>query len=109
MGSLPLLIVLTLGAVSMVNELEETTYKDGMLRNSIISEHITELCEKNFAVLHALALNPLVKQYVVNPASIPRLTMAEIFHNANNYIIPIINNQVFFNKIARFLIKTYCR
>ena len=84
MGSLPLLIVLTLGAVSMVNELEETTYKDGMLRNSIISEHITELCEKNFAVLHALALNPLVKQYVVNPSSIPRLTMAEIFHNANN-------------------------
>lgn len=84
MGSLPLLIVLIPGAVSMVNELEETTYKDGMLRNSIISEHITELCEKNFYVLHTLALNPLIKQYVVNPSSVPRLTIAELLHNTNN-------------------------
>ena len=84
MGSIPLFIVLTLGAVSMINELEAETYKDGLLRNSIVSQHITDMCEKNFYVLHSLALNSTIKQYVLNPASIPRIRIAELMHQTNN-------------------------
>ena len=68
----------------MINELEDVTYKDGKLRNSIVSSHVTELCEKNFYVLHALALNALIKQYVVDPSSVSRLRIAELMHQANN-------------------------
>ena len=62
MGAIPLFIVLTLGAVNLINELERATYRDGMLRNTFVSEHVTDMCEKNFYVLHALAMNYLIKQ-----------------------------------------------
>ena len=84
MGSIPLFIVLTVGAVNLINELEEVTYRDGMLRNSFVSEHVTEMCEKNFYVLHSLALNYMVKQYVLDQSSVPRIKMAELLHQANN-------------------------
>ena len=83
-GTMPLIIVLTVGALVMKEELEEEIFKEGQLRNSIVSEHITELCEKNFYVLHTLALNPLIKKYVSNPESVPRLEVAELLHNTNN-------------------------
>ena len=84
MGAMPLIIVLIVGAAVMKSEAEEETFKEGQLRNSIVSEHITELCEKNFYVLHTLALNPLIKQYVSNPAGESRLQIAELLHNTNN-------------------------
>ena len=68
----------------MINELEDVTYKDGELRNSIVSEHVTELCEKNFSVLHAMALNSLIKQYVADPSSVSRLRITELLHQAND-------------------------
>ena len=84
MGSLPLIIVLIVGAFVMKNESEEATYKEGQLRNSIVSEHITELCEQNFYVLHTLALNPLIQQYVSNPSSVQKIQVAQLLHQSNN-------------------------
>ena len=84
MGSLPLIIVLIVGAIVMKDEYEEETNREGQLRNSIVSEHITELCEKNFYVLHTLALNTLIKQYVSNPTSVPKLQVAQLLHQSNN-------------------------
>lgn len=84
MGFIPLAIVLIAGAVSLINELEEETHKEGLLRNSVVSEHVTELCEKNFYVLHTLALNPLIKEYVVDQSRIPRMTIAELLHQTND-------------------------
>lgn len=84
MGSFPLIIVLIVGAAVMKSEYEEESYRDGQLRNAIVSEHITELCEKNFYVLRTLAMNPLIKQYVSEPTSVIRLQVAELLHNTNN-------------------------
>ena len=84
MGSIPLMIVLVVDGVSTINELEAVIYKDGMLRNSIVSRHITELCEKNFHVLHTLALNSQIQQYIKNPLPENRLQIAELLHNTNN-------------------------
>ena len=89
MGFIPLAIVLIAGAVSLINELEEETQKEGLLRNSVVSEHVTELCEKNFYVLHTLALNPLIKEYVVDQSRIPRIVIAELLHQTND----IFNDQ----------------
>lgn len=84
MGSVPLILVLIVGAVVMKNESEEETDREGQLRNAIVSEHITELCEKNFYVLRTLAMNPLIRQYVTSPQSVSRMQVAELLHNTNN-------------------------
>ena len=84
MGFIPLAIVLIAGAVSLINELEEETYKEGLLRNSVVSEYVTELFEKNFHVLHTLALNPLIKEYVVDQSRIPRMVISELLHQTND-------------------------
>ena len=84
MGSFPLLIVLIVGAAVMKNEYEEESYRNGQLRNAIVSEHITELCNENFYVLRTLAMNPLIRQYVSAPKSVSHLQVAELLHNTNN-------------------------
>ena len=84
MGAFPLIIVLIVGAAVMKSEYEEESYRDGQLRNAIVSEHITELCEKNFYVLRTLAMNPLIKKYVSEPTRVIRLQVAELLHNTNN-------------------------
>ena len=60
MGALPLIIVTMISAVNMATELEENAERVGLLRNSIVSQYISELCEKNFHVLKTLALNPMI-------------------------------------------------
>ncbi len=66
-GAVPFIIVIIAGAISMIGDLEESVQKNGLLRNSIISEHVTDLIEDNFYVLHTLALNPTIIQYVAAP------------------------------------------
>lgn len=84
MGSLPLFIVLSVAAFVMKFEAEQEIFRESQLRNSIVSEHITELCEKNFFVLRSLAMNPLIKQFVANPSSVPHLQISTLLHNTNN-------------------------
>ena len=84
MGSIPLMIVLIVEASNNLDELEKATYREGRLKNSIVAEHLTSLCEKNFHVLHTLALNSTIKHYVENPLPEQRLRVAELLHNSNN-------------------------
>ena len=83
-GAMPLIIVMMIVAIVMKSESEEETYKDGMLRNAIVSQHITEQCEKNFHVLNTLALSREIKEYVKEPTSDRRQNVAAILHLSNN-------------------------
>ena len=67
-GALPLIIVISLGANNMINDLEETAKSKGLLRNLMVSEHVAELLQKNFYVLHAVALEPIIIDYVQKPS-----------------------------------------
>ena len=84
MGSLPLFIVISVAAFVMKFEAEQEIFRESQLRNSIVSEHITELCEKNFFVLRSLSMNPLITQFVTNPSSVPHLQISTLFHKTNN-------------------------
>lgn len=66
-SSLPLIFVVIVSAINMVTELEEIAASNGELRNAVISEHVTELLDKNFYVLRALALNPIIVNCVSDP------------------------------------------
>ena len=69
MGAIPFIIIIIFSAMSMISKMEDEVEKNGLLRNSIISEHVTELLEKNFYVLHSAALNPMIVQYVKYPSN----------------------------------------
>ncbi len=53
--------------MNTIDELEKNTEKIGLLRNSIVSQYVTELCEKNFHVLKSLALNPTIISCLQDP------------------------------------------
>lgn len=67
MGIVPFTILIVLGAYNGIDELEDHAKETGLLKNTIISEHVTEIIEKNQAVLHSLAMSPTVIKYVQNP------------------------------------------
>ena len=68
-GAIPFIIIITFAAVNMISQMEDVVKKNGLLRNSIVSEHVTELLEKNFYVLHSAALNPMILQFVKYPSN----------------------------------------
>ena len=67
MAAIPFLIVVTAGAITGIAEIEEYYKQNSSLRNVIISEHISELIEKNQAVLKSVAGSPMLIQYLQNP------------------------------------------
>ena len=67
MGAIPFIILITAGAINTIAELEESYKQNSLLRNIIISEHISELIAKNQAVLRSLAMSPTVIEYVQKP------------------------------------------
>ena len=83
MGALPFIIVAVVSALEMVAMLEQSAEWVGRLRNSIISEHVTELFEKNFYVLHELALNPLILQYLASPETSDYRATINLLHDTN--------------------------
>lgn len=83
MGGLPFISLIVFGAVNMQSELEEHSRQTSLLRNSIISEHVTEFVEKNMAVLHSLALTPEVINYVQSGDEAYRATVEKICQETN--------------------------
>ncbi len=83
MGALPCIIIIAVDAWEMVRGLEEVAQKNGLLRNSVISEHVTEHFRKNFHVLHELALNPMIIEYINSPNENQRKSVLNLLHDTN--------------------------
>ena len=81
MGAIPFIILITVGAINTISELEDAVKQNSLLRNAIISEHITELIEKNQAVLKSLAMSPTVISYLQEPTE-----------GRKNYVTKILND-----------------
>ena len=64
MGGVPFFTLIIVGAWNSKAELEEYARQISLMRSAMISEHVTELVEKNMAVLHSLALTPEVISFV---------------------------------------------
>ena len=50
MGAIPFVVLIIVGAANIRVDLEDAAVETSLLRNTIISEHVTELVEKNMAV-----------------------------------------------------------
>ncbi|MBD3879714.1 MAG: diguanylate cyclase, partial [Quinella sp. 1Q5] len=84
MGAIPFILLVAMGASSTYNDLEEYAKQVGLLKNTIISEHISELIEKNQVVLQATALAPEVVQYLQEPTPKRHEIVEKILNDTNN-------------------------
>ena len=82
-GAMPLIIITMLSAVNTVTELEEKAEKIGELRNTIVSQYVTGICEKNLHVLKSLALNPTLIDCLQNPAPEKLQAVKNLLHDTN--------------------------
>ncbi len=67
MGMVPFVTFIIAGAYNMVEEQKVVAKETGLLRNSIISDHMTDLIKKNQVVLQSLAMSPNLIEYLNNP------------------------------------------
>ncbi|MBQ9478420.1 MAG: diguanylate cyclase [Selenomonadaceae bacterium] len=104
-GALPLILVLIVGASKMISELEEIAVTNGTLRNAIISEHMTELVEKNFYVLRSMALNPVISNCLIEPTS-ERLSIAAHVLDDTNSVFGDDNLMALTGADAKQLVRT---
>ncbi|MBR6889258.1 MAG: diguanylate cyclase [Selenomonadaceae bacterium] len=83
MGAIPFIILITASAINTVAELEDSVKQNSLLRNAIISEHITELIEKNQVVLKSLAMSPNVIEYLQRPTDERKEYVSKILHDTD--------------------------
>ena len=83
MGGIPFVVLIAVGAKNIQVDLEDAATRTSLLNNKIISEHVTELVEKNMAVLHSLALSPEVIRYVDTSDEAYRLTAEKVCRETN--------------------------
>ena len=83
MGAVPLVILIIVSAINTVTELESFAKQNSLLRNAIISEHVTNLIGKNRAVLQSLAMSPTVIEYLQNPTEEKKAYVTKILMDAD--------------------------
>ena len=105
MGAIPLLMVIILGAVNMISQMEDNINYNGMLRNKIISEHVTDMLEKNLYVLHSISINPMVINYLNEPDDFKTDSIKKLLNDTNT-IFNDTNPMVLTSKNAQQLIRT---
>ena len=81
MGMLPLLVVLIYGGLRLTTYMEKHAQETCWMNNSIISEHLTNLLQNNFYVLHTLANAPTVLNYIKSPNPADEVVIRQLLHN----------------------------
>ena len=105
MGAVPFIILVGMSARNTLDDLEEYAKQNGWLKNTIISEHISELIEKNQVVLQSLALSSEVVQYLQEPTPQRRQVVERILNDTNK-IFSDSNNMAITGDNAWQLIRT---
>ncbi len=95
---IPLLFVIVFYLAKNISNSIANAKSDGLLRNSIVNEHITEHFERNLAILRTIARNPMTVDYVVDDSKVDSKLIKDVLDNTNavlndtdNMIISDIN------------------
>ena len=83
MGTIPFIILVIVGALNNIDELEKSVKQNSLIRNAIISEHITEMIEKNQAVLQSLAMSPTIIDYLQKPTQEGHDYVSTLLHDTD--------------------------
>lgn len=83
MGAIPFIVLVIAGVYNTVSELETSGKQNSLLRNSLLSEHLSSLIEVNQQVLRSLALNPEIIEYVQAPTEDKKERIKKILYDTN--------------------------
>lgn len=81
---IPLLIVIVFYLMNNIASSIANEKSDGILRNSIVNEHISEHFERSLAVLRTIARNPMTQQFVVSSPDSRDPLMAQTLRRTND-------------------------
>lgn len=81
MGMLPLLSVLIYGGLRLTSNMEQHAQETGWMNNNIVTEHLSNMLQNNFYVMHTLAGAPVVKRYLQNPNPADEELIRQLFKN----------------------------
>ena len=84
MGMVPFVILVVIGGYSMVADQKSGVTEISNMRNAVISEHVSNLIEKNQAVLESLAGSPNLIEYIQDPTEERRAYVLKILHDADD-------------------------
>lgn len=82
-GALPLLIVLIVTGFIRVKQLEEDAKNDMWMKTTVIDNYVTDRLERNFQVLHATVVNPILQQYVASRDKLQEPLALQIMNDTN--------------------------
>ena len=94
-SAVPLIISIIISTLNTIADAEEAAEADGLLRNAIVQENISSLCQQNLTALRTLAAQPAVRHYLAGEQD-ERLAIAlrqsvddtnAIFQDGNNLIV----------------------
>ena len=94
-SAVPLIISIFLSTLNTIADAEEAAEADGLLRNAIVQENISSLCQQNLTALRTLAAQPAVRHYLAGEQD-ERLSLAlrqsvedtnGIFQDGNSLIV----------------------
>ena len=105
MGLVPLFIIIAFYCITGISNATKNANQDGILRNTIVQEHLTEHFERNFSVLRAVALNPMTKHYI-EASEGERDTLMEETLFKTNEIFHDVNNMIITDSMAKQLYRT---
>ena len=105
MGAIPFIILVVVSALNTISELEESVKQNSLLRNTIISEHVSALIEVNQHVLRSLALSHEIINYVQSPNEFQRESVTKLLDDTND-IFGDANNLALTGANAQQLIRT---
>ena len=83
MAAIPFVILVTASAINTIAELEESYKQNSLLRNIIISEHISDFIARNQAVLQSLAMSPTVIEFLQKPTDEKREYVTKILNDTD--------------------------
>ena len=84
MGLVPFTMLVIAGAYTMIDEQEVAAKETGLLKNAIVSAHVTDLIEKNQSVLESLAMSPNLIEYVQRPSEDKREYVTKILRDTDD-------------------------
>lgn len=83
MGMIPLIAVILYGGLRLANHMENHAKDMALLNNSIVNEHLTDVLQNNFYVLHTLANAPTIKRFTASPNPADEAIIRQLLKNSD--------------------------
>ena len=85
MGIIPVIIIIAFISLQLSNEIENAWAERSLLKDTIISEQLSAVCEKKFYALHTLAVAPAIRDYLQEPTEAKKAAALQLLNDATHF------------------------